>query len=190
MKRNISSAMVILTFVALITSYFLSPSDQNIYVPTFEAEIKRAITKLTPSPTIVNTDSAIVTVTRVIDGDTVELNNGEKLRYIGIDAPEKQNPKECFSGESVQANKDLVLNKQVRLVKDKTNRDRYGRLLRYVYVQPQASGAAELFVNDYLVRNGFAFSKGYRPDVAMQTALDSAQREASASGRGLWTSCK
>lgn len=188
---NFKPVIPIIFFLIFVASLGQIPGlPKNIQVPIPQNEFEKVLTILTPSPTIVNTDSAIVTVTRVIDGDTVELNTGEKLRYIGIDAPEKQNPKECFSGESVQANKDLVLNKQVRLVKDKSNRDRYGRLLRYVFLQPQASGAAELFVNDYLVRNGFAFSKGYRPDVTMQTALDSAQREASASGRGLWTSCR
>lgn len=185
MKKNLSSAIVIFTFVVLIGTYFLFPSTQNNQIQTISV-----VMKLLPSPTAVITNSAALTVTRVIDGDTIELNTGEKLRYIGIDAPEKQNPKECFAGASTQANTDLVLNKKVRLVKDKSNRDRYGRLLRYVYVYPQVSGAAELFVNDYLVRNGFAFSKAYKPDIAKQTALDSAQREASASGRGLWSTCR
>ncbi len=128
-------------------------------------------------------------VTKIIDGDTIELANGEKVRYIGIDAPEKQNPKECFSGESTRANADIVLNKSVRLEKDKTNRDRYGRLLRYVYVQPQSSGAAEIFVNEYLVRNGYAYAKQYKPDIAKHTILENAQRNASASARGLWNVC-
>lgn len=70
-------------------------------------------------------------VKRVIDGDTIVLSNGEKLRYIGIDTPERG---ECGYEQAKERNKQLVTGQTVWLEKDKNNRDRYQRLLRYVYI--------------------------------------------------------
>jgi micrococcal nuclease len=125
-------------------------------------------------------------VTRVIDGDTIELENGEKVRYIGIDAPETVHPSkpvECFGREASAKNKELVENKRVRLEKDITDRDKYGRLLRYVYV-------GDLFVNLELVKLGYATSYTYPPDVKYQDLFIAAQKEARETQRGLWGACQ
>jgi len=86
-------------------------------------------------------------VVRVIDGDTFVLDNGEKVRLLGINAPEKG--QRCYD-EATNALKDLVEGKKVRLEKDKVDRDVYGRLLRYVFVD-------NTFVNAELLRQGYAF---------------------------------
>jgi len=104
-------------------------------------------------------------VIRVIDGDTIELENGEKVRYIGIDTPETVNPNtsvECYGQESSNKNKELVEGKLVKLEKDISEIDKYGRLLRYVYVN-------DVFVNDYLVRQGYANASSYPPDQRKQS---------------------
>lgn len=122
-------------------------------------------------------------VTRVIDGDTIELEGGLKLRYIGIDTPETVHPSkpvEYFGQEASNKNKELVLNKVVRLEKDVSNTDRYGRLLRYVYTEDG------LFVNDYLVREGYAKVYTYPPDVKYAEQFVEAQEEARQHKRGLW----
>jgi len=93
-------------------------------------------------------------VTRVIDGDTIEIEGGQRVRYIGIDTPEKG---EYYFTEASQMNVELVLGKIVRLEKDASEVDRYGRLLRYVYVD-------DLFVNAELVRLGYAKAVEYPPD--------------------------
>jgi len=124
-------------------------------------------------------------VTRVIDGDTIELENGDRVRYIGMDTPESVHPNEpvqCFSAEASKKNAELVLNKQVRLEKDITDIDRYGRLLRYVYV-------GDTFINFELVRQGFAHSYTYPPDVKHQGLLSEAQSDAKKEKAGLWGSC-
>jgi micrococcal nuclease len=117
-------------------------------------------------------------VTRVIDGDTIVLSNGEYVRYIGIDTPE-MNPEEPFAREATQANRDLVEHKTVRLEKDTSETDRYGRLLRYVYVDDK-------FVNLELVHLGLAEAKAYPPDTNHQLVLDAAEVEARLAGRGMW----
>jgi len=124
-------------------------------------------------------------VIKVIDGDTIKLENGEVVRYIGIDTPETVHPSkgvQCFGREASNKNKELVEGKLVRLEKDVTDRDKYGRLLRYVWV-------GNLFVNDYLVRQGYAYVYTYPPDVKYSEQFVQAQREARESNRGLWAVC-
>ena len=120
-------------------------------------------------------------VSKAIDGDTIVLEGGEVVRYIGIDTPE--GAKECFAKESTQKNKELVEGKMVRLEKDVSERDRYQRLLLYVYQD-------ETFVNDYLVREGFASAVSYLPDVKYQEQFSEAEREARENNRGLWKECE
>lgn len=121
-------------------------------------------------------------VTRVVDGDTVKLESGETLRYIGIDTPETVDPRRavgCFGKEASAKNKELVEGKEVRLIKDVSETDKYKRLLRYVYVD-------DLFVNEYLVREGYAKASSYPPDVKYADRFREAEREAREKKRGLW----
>ncbi len=132
---------------------------------------------------------SLVKVTKVIDGDTIHLESGETLRYIGIDTPEKSGGKECFADESTNKNKELVLGKEVRLEKDVSETDRYRRLLRYVWVD-SGSGQGEIFVNEFLVREGYATAITYPPDVKYSQLFREAEKEARENNKGLWGKCK
>lgn len=121
-------------------------------------------------------------VARVIDGDTIVLENGEKIRYIGMDTPETKHPSkpvEYYGKEATEANRRLVENKTVRLEFDAQERDRYGRLLAYVYVDTT-------FVNAELVKQGYAKVSTYPPNVKYQDVFLKLEREAREEGRGLW----
>ncbi len=124
-------------------------------------------------------------VTRVIDGDTIEVDiDGTiyKVRYIGIDAPEldDEQPELCaLAQEATIYNRQLVEGKTVRLEKDISETDKYERLLRYVYVD-------DIFVNAELVRQGLAWAKVYEPDTKYQDYLEELEAEAKQAGRGLW----
>ena len=126
------------------------------------------------------------TVVSVVDGDTlwVELNGQrEKIRYIGIDAPETQHPVKGvqeYGHEAKAANRKLVEGKPVRLEFDVGRRDKYGRLLAYVYVEDGT------FVNAWLVREGFAQVMTIPPNVKHQDLFLNLQREAREAKRGLW----
>lgn len=125
-------------------------------------------------------------VSRVIDGDTIELQNGEKVRYIGIDTPETVDPRkavECYGKEASLKNKELVEGKEVRLVKDVSERDKYGRLLRYVYV-------GDVFINEKLVAEGYAHASTYPPDVAHSQLFLEKERLAREKKLGLWDKCE
>ena len=124
-------------------------------------------------------------VTRVIDGDTIEIDGGERVRYIGIDTPETVDPRktvQCFGVEASNKNKELVEGRMVWLEKDVTDKDKYNRLLRYVYV-------GDAFINLELVKQGFAYSYSYPPDIKYQNQIVTAQQEAREAKKGLWNAC-
>jgi endonuclease YncB( thermonuclease family) len=122
-------------------------------------------------------------VTRVIDGDTIEVQmNGSvyPVRYIGIDAPEL--PHQCYAREAANKSIELVLHQTVMLERDVRETDYYGRLLRYVYV-------GDSFVNAELVRLGYAQVSTVPPDVRYGSYFVQLQQEARDAGRGLWAGC-
>lgn len=135
-------------------------------------------------------------VSRVIDGDTVELSNGERIRYIGIDTPETVDPRKpiaCFGKESSDKNKELVLGRTIYLEKDLENKDKYGRLLRYVWlIDTQATSSVSEsvnFVNLELVREGYARVYTFPPNVRYYDQFLKAEKEAREMKRGLWGKC-
>lgn len=133
------------------------------------------------------------TIVNVIDGDTVELENGEKVRYIGVDTPETKHPRkkvECYGKEAAKKNKELVLNKEVLLEKDVSERDRYERLLRYIYLPNPNAETEAIFVNELLIEQGYAQVISYPPDVKYKDLLLKAQKKAQTEGIGLWKNCK
>ena len=122
-------------------------------------------------------------VKRVIDGDTIELKNSETVRYIGVDTPETVDPRkpvEYYGKEASEYNKGLVEGKKVRLEFDVQKKDRYGRLLAYVYLSDGT------FVNAELVKLGYAQVATYPPNVKHQKLFQKLQREAREYNRGLW----
>jgi len=157
----------------------------------------KSATKTSPTPQVISaktqasqsavgTQSTTVKVARVIDGDTIEIEGGQKVRLIGIDTPETVDPRvavACFGKEASDETKNLLESKSVSLEKDISETDKYGRLLRYAFLD-------KLFVNDYLVRQGFAQVSTYPPDVKYQDQFLAAQKEARDNNRGLWSSCQ
>ena len=141
---------------------------------------------LTPIPSLPGAkNSGLVRVIKVIDGDTIQIEGGKTVRYIGIDTPETSDPRkeiQCFGQEAAHKNKELVEGYFVRLQKDVSETDRYGRLLRYVYVD-------NIFVNEYLVREGYAKAATFPPDVKYREVFQRAQQEAQERKNGLWMSC-
>src|SRR3954449_6156470 len=130
------------------------------------------------------------TVTRVVDGDTVHVAIGgadETVRYIGVDTPESVKPNtpvQCFAKAASAANERLVDGQRVRIVYDAERRDRYGRLLAYVY---RAQDGA--FVNAALVREGYARTMTIPPNVRFASRFAELARAAREARRGLWRAC-
>jgi len=124
-------------------------------------------------------------VIEVIDGDTFKIKAGETVRLIGIDAPDSGS---CYAEEAKNFLVDLVLYKQVRLEKDISNKDQYGRLLRYV-ILPSHTEDDDVLVNQVLVRQGYALAQHHPPDVRFRGLLAEAQSESLEEKLGIWQEC-
>jgi micrococcal nuclease len=129
-------------------------------------------------------------VERVVDGDTIRVLLGgrsERVRYIGVDTPESRKPGtpvQCFAKRAAEANRRLVAGERVRLVLDVEERDRFGRLLAYVY-----RARDNRFVNAALVREGFARTLTIPPNVRFAERFAALATQARRAGRGLWSAC-
>jgi micrococcal nuclease len=127
-------------------------------------------------------------VTRVVDGDTLEVEidgSMQKVRLIGVDTPETSDPRkevECFGKESSSKTRELVEGKFVRLEQDETqnDKDRYGRLLRYVYMEESVN------LNLYLLQNGYAYEYTYEKPYKFQEEFKHAETNAREKELGLW----
>lgn len=189
----LGSLLIFLGVVVLVRSEKLpQPSNQKIVTPTPQlksettSEVKGEedpLASFDSEPDSRSSGLEEFLVTKVIDGDTVVIEGGEVVRYIGIDTPEISQGNECFAKEASDKNKELVLGKMVRLEKDVSERDRYGRLLRYVWI-------GETFVNDYLVRQGYATAVSYPPDIKYQELFRQAEKETREGSKGLWSLCR
>lgn len=124
-------------------------------------------------------------VTAVIDGDTIDLESGDRVRYLMIDTPEITGGKnDCYGAEARQFNQDLVLGKQVSLRYDTECTDRFGRLLAYVTVQDRE-------VNSLLVERGYACVLVIPPNGADRAdEFDFIEDQARADMRGMWGACE
>lgn len=130
-------------------------------------------------------------VVHPIDGDTIDVTvagHDEHVRLIGIDTPEsvaRDRPVECFGPEAKARMAALLpAGTEVRLERDVEARDRYGRLLAYVF-----RASDDLHVNLLLVQEGYAEARPFEPNVTRQAELDRAEDEARAAQRGLWPAC-
>lgn len=127
----------------------------------------------------------VYVVTKVIDGDTIEINNSLKLRFIGVDTPETVDPTksvQCFGAEASNIAKEKLLNQTVTLESDETqgDKDKYDRLLRYVIL-----GDGTNF-NKWLIENGYGHEYTYNKAYKYQKEFKTAEKEAMDSSLGLW----
>jgi len=133
-------------------------------------------------------------VTRVVDGDTfvIRLGNSElfKVRLIGVNAPESADPRrkvQCYGKEASEYLRSQIENKQVELVRDTSqrNRDKYERLLRYVFMD-------SVNVGQELIEQGFAYEHTYSIPYTYQPEFKNAQKNAQKNESGLWkkNACK
>lgn len=165
-----------------ITQIACSPADSTVarqQTPTRTQTAPSPDPQATITPAPPEGNRAVVTY--VFDGDTVEVEidgRAYRLRYIGVDSPEREEP---FYQAALDFNREMVEDQTVILVRDVSDVDQYGRLLRYVYL-PDGT-----FVNGDLMRNGMARLVTFPPDVAQTETLRQLQEEARDEGAGMWS---
>lgn len=182
MKRLVQIVVILVILLSLGLNVYLLIAKKT-GITKIAPKIQNTVKDIKPTPNY----GERIKVTKVIDGDTIELENGERLRYIGIDTPEKNDPRkpiQCFAEAASKKNKELVEGKMIKFYKDVNTRDKYGRLLGYVYRDD------DLFVNLELVRQGYAFSYTYPPDISKQVDFREAERKAREQKIGLWSKCE
>ena len=173
-QRLLISLVVLLIWTIFVPKNIGQEKPNEIQIPSTQNEIVETTKK----------DLQKVKVLRVVDGDTIEIEGGQKIRYIGVDTPETVDPRrspQCFGKEASNYNKELVENKEVYLEKDVSETDKYGRLLRYIYLESES-----VSINEQLVKEGYAVSSSYPPDIKYQDKFKAAEEEARNNKRGLW----
>lgn len=136
-------------------------------------------------------ESATVHVTKVIDGDTVKVEEGKNVRLVGIDTPEVAHPwknppepEEPFGNEATELTRGLIEGKEITIEYDVAATDRYGRQLGYLFVEKDGE---KIFVQEELVRNGLAYVYTIRPNLFYNARLLKAQQEAYKKKLGIWS---
>jgi len=133
-----------------------------------------------------NDCGVIAAVKRVVDGDTILMVNGDRVRLIGVDAPDRG---ECYYDETLVAVKELVEGKEIRLEKDVSGTDRYGRLLRYVMIPSGNKYEDDLNLSNVLVEQGLVEAVNSAPDLRYRRTMISLQQEAVREDVGIWKNC-
>lgn len=132
------------------------------------------------------------------DGDTIWVDiNGveEKIRFVGVNTPELAkdgNPAEFMAEEAKNFTSNALKDKEIYLEKDITDRDKYDRMLRYIWLEkpvenPTKEDIEEKTLNGILVKNGYAYSNYYKPDTKYQKYLDTLEKSAQDKGLGIWS---
>jgi micrococcal nuclease len=161
-----------------------SPPSEISPGPANSAKSKQDKRTKPPSPGRSST-GGLAKVVAVLDGDTIVLSGGEKVRYAGLNTPETHHPDklpEYCGQEAFEVNRRLVAGKTVRLEYDERRRDKYGRLLAYVYVD-------SLFVNAELIRLGYAQVSTFKENQRHHEEFQRLQQDAIEGRRGLWGGC-
>ena len=142
-------------------------------------------------PTINRSPEGIETakIQRVVDGDTVELDDGRKVRLLNVDTPETVKPNtpvRCYGKEASDFSKKYLTDKVVRLVADKESNDKYGRALRMIYLDGKDTSKPEDSFNAELIRSGYAKVSVYNPNKTFEKPLRLIEQEAKDKNLGVW----
>ncbi len=171
---------LIIVFIGLIYSIKISQKRINFYPDSTASTII-----ITVIPTL-NKTREKAKVAYAVDGDTIELTDKRRVRYIGLNTPEMNFGKgkpACFAADAAKVNKELVTGQEIEMEKDVSDKDKYARLLRYIYIDG-------LLINDFLLRQGYARLELIPPDTHLSLQFKAAVKEAKENKRGLWGKCK
>jgi micrococcal nuclease len=191
--KSIGIGLIVLT--AFLVLRYVQSSPGNDLIPPASTS---SVTMVVPTPSLQSTlpaNAVPVDLVRIVDGDTIVVrikgeSGQETVRLIGIDTPETKKPNtpvQCYGKEATAFTTKLLTGKKIWLEPDKSNRDQYGRLLRYVWVE---SGSSYLLANEEIVTLGFGTAGDYPPDTHYHKRLFAALDNARSHQLGIWGSCE
>ncbi len=184
MKSPVPSPKIIRNILLLVVSVYLLIAARNQSAPVR----KGALTTPAAVETVASASAQLYPVSRIVDGDTIDVDmNGTvtRIRLVGVDTPELLDPRkpvECFAREASAYLSSLLTGTSVRLEPDPTqdDKDKYDRLLRYVYL-PDGS-----LVNRMLIAGGYAHEYTYDRPYRFMDIFKESENEARTANRGLW----
>ena len=187
--KRINKKIILKLLATLVVVFFVVIS--NIDEPNSQENTKKESVAISEQNTLEQeaNNEDLFLVTQVVDGDTIKVKINDKietLRLIGVDTPETVDPRkpvQCFGKKASNKTKELLNNQYVRLESDQLSgeRDKYGRLLRYVFLQDGTN------FNKLIISEGFAHEYTYNSIVyKYQSGFKEAEKEARENKRGLW----
>jgi micrococcal nuclease len=185
--KYIASALLIGSLAGIL---FILSSD-DVFLKNLETWVNPPKVVTTEANSVDNLKNA-VKVAEVIDGDTVRLESGERVRYLYVDTPETKKPStpvECFGAEASEFNKKTTELKLVNLVTDKESKDQYGRDLRIVFLAGRDTSDFGQSINAELVRKGYARARFYSPNTKYKSEVEALEKQAKQEKLGLWAKC-
>lgn len=193
-KFNIISIIIFVIIVSLFILSILDNYNSNNLNKNYNSnDITNNINSSVITPTIAKESFTKATVKRIVDGDTIiaTINNEDfRIRLIGINCPEYTSKVEEYGKEATEYTSKMLTNKTIYLEKDVSETDKYGRLLRYVWLQiPNHFNEEEIkekMFNALLVINGYAQSATYPPDVKYANYFKDFSNTARKNNIGLW----
>jgi micrococcal nuclease len=202
MKNNLSLVAVIGLILILLGGVIVS-TDWNS-LPKFDFAQLGINTDSTNKSSTNKTNKPIENVTdrvekadvsRVVDGDTLEMSDGRKIRFLNVDTPETVKPNApvmCYGENAKNKTKSLIENKTVWLNYDRAKQDRYARDLRFIYLNEEDAIKQNIdnSVNAILVKEGLARSVAYAPNKTYAKQFDALMQTAQDNKKGLWKECK
>ncbi len=179
-RQTIIASLLTLTLLIVITALFVQFFTSNNFNQNNIIDSVNNIVSQN-SDFKINSEFEQVTIVRIIDGDTIVDDKDRKIRLIGINTPELNNNdiNYCFAVKSKNVVSSLVLDKSIKLEKDVSDIDKYGRLLRYVWFDDK-------MLNKILLEEGYAQVSTYAPDVKYQEMFLDTQKKAKNNKVGLW----
>jgi micrococcal nuclease len=169
MKHTVTGYFFILAVICIVLAFYSSSQLSSFTAKNIA---------VSPTPDVLGASNVLTTtIARVIDGDTVVTSGDQKVRYIGINAPETGQP---YGAEATAFDRQLVQGKNVQILFGAQQKDQYGRLLGYVYV-------GKTLVNVEIVKNGWAVAENIPPNTTHKNEIDQAEKIAKQTCQGLWS---
>jgi micrococcal nuclease len=181
----------LLSVVFLIGLFVFSDSSFREMIGIKDGNVISQSKTTTINQTRDGVESAVVR--RVVDGDTVELEDGRKVRLLNMDTPEtvKENtPVMCYGYEASQFTKKILTGKNIQMVSDKEKTDKFGRHLRLIFLSGQDISKVENSINYELALNGYARVREYKPNVQFEPIMREAESKAKRNRVGVWGACQ
>ena len=186
---NKSLAILIVGIILIITSIFANNFLNNQTTEKYTPKQAKTAQNKTNNPKNNSQNLEKQKVLRVIDGDTLELEDGSRVRFLNMDTPEtvkKDTAVMCYGKESSNYTKSRLSDKVVNLTIDKESTDQYGRQLRFVFLDGVDTTKIENSFNAEMVKKGFARARMYSPNTTYRKDFEEYQKQAQAQKLGVW----